>query len=67
MKVHAKAGRKLFQIVSLENILNPIATPLLSKSGMIKSLSKADGYIIVDDNSEGYNKNDTVKVYRFGD
>lgn len=66
--VHSPTGRRMYQLVSirLENETY-IATPLLSKSGMIHALSKASGYIIIDESSEGYLKDTIVNVYRLGD
>lgn len=65
--VSSKSGRKLYQIVSIRYGKEVIVTPLLAKSGMIKSLSRAYGYIIINDNVEGISKGEKVKVYRFGD
>jgi len=67
--VHSVSGRRLYQIVSLSvNEKNQvIATPLFAKSGMIKAISKADGYIVISDLTEGNKKNEVVKVYRFGE
>jgi molybdopterin molybdotransferase len=42
-----------------------IAEPVFGKSGMISSLTKADGYIIIDMNKEGLNKDESVLVYLF--
>lgn len=68
MNVHASQGRKLYQIVSIKQANNQIlVTPLFTKSGMIKLLSKAYGYIVLDDNQEGLDNGTLVKVYRFGD
>jgi molybdopterin molybdotransferase len=66
-KVHSKSGRKLYQIVSVTYGEEVIVTPLFAKSGMIKALSNAYGYIIINDNVEGIIKGEKVKVYRFGD
>lgn len=66
-RIHSKSGRKLYQIVSVSYSDDVIVTPLFAKSGMIKSLSKAYGYIIINDNVEGVLAGETVKVYRFGD
>jgi len=63
--VYAKQGRKLYQIVELNNQFD--VTPLQAKSGMIQLLSKAYGYIVLDDNQEGIMACETVRVYRFGD
>lgn len=42
-----------------------LATPIFKKSGLISTLSEADGYFTVDRNSEGLTKGQTVKVYLF--
>lgn len=42
------------------------AEPVLGKSGMITTMSQADGYVIVDMNREGLKQGDLVTVCRFG-
>ncbi|HIP16956.1 MAG TPA: molybdopterin molybdenumtransferase MoeA, partial [Methanothermococcus okinawensis] len=37
----------------------------ISGSGVISSIKRADGYIIIDENIEGHEKGDYVKVYLF--
>ncbi len=41
------------------------AVPAFSKSGFVSVLSEADGYIVIDRNSEGVKTGETVKVYLF--
>ena len=41
------------------------AQPVFGKSGMITTLTKADGYIIIDLNKEGLNKGEDVLVHLF--
>jgi molybdopterin molybdotransferase len=41
------------------------AEPVFGKSGMISTLTQADGYIIIDMNKEGLQKNETVWVHLF--
>jgi len=41
------------------------AEPVFGKSGMITTLTRADGYIIIDLNKEGLNKGEPVLVYLF--
>ncbi|MBU1020561.1 MAG: molybdopterin molybdotransferase MoeA [Firmicutes bacterium] len=67
--IHSVSGRQLYQIVKLSmNQENKIvATPLFAKSGMIKALQQADGYIIISDLTEGVTAQSIVKVYGFGD
>ncbi|MFW6319064.1 MAG: molybdopterin-binding protein, partial [Bacillota bacterium] len=65
--VSGAQGRKTFQLVTI-NGTSPIqVTPLFAKSGMITSLSKAYGYIIIESGEEGLLKGEVVKVYRLGD
>ena len=40
-----------------------IAQPAFGKSGLISTLSNADGYIVIDKNDEGINKGEAVTVY----
>jgi molybdopterin molybdotransferase len=39
------------------------ACPVFGKSGLITSLTKADGYIVIERNKEGLNKDEAVLVY----
>ena len=41
------------------------AQPVFGKAGMISILTRADGYIIIDINKEGLNKDDIVQVFLF--
>ena len=56
----AAPGRKTFQLVRLDG---EWATPILGKSGLIRTMSEADGYIILDVNDEGINKGEEVEVW----
>ncbi|MCL2191237.1 MAG: molybdopterin molybdotransferase MoeA [Treponema sp.] len=62
-------GRTVFQPVALRpcNDGPPpggyIAEPVFGKAGMITTLAKADGYIVIDLNKEGLEKGDAVQVY----
>lgn len=62
--VHNNSGRMLVQLVKIENNQ---AIPLYYKSAMINVMQSAYGYILIDKNSEGLYKGDTVKIYRLGD
>ena len=42
-----------------------LARPILGKSGLITTLSEADGYILVDMNREGLKKGEPVWVRRY--
>ena len=41
------------------------ARPVLGKSGLISTLTQADGYVVTDRNLEGIKENETVKVRLF--
>ena len=63
--VAASPGRKTYQLVRLlkggdEQLL---AEPVFGKSGLIRTMSEADGYIILDVNDEGANRGQQVQVY----
>ena len=62
--VPGSPGRTVCQSV----ILHPeeggyLAEPIFGKSGMITTLTRADGYILIDMNREGLNKGDPVLVH----
>jgi molybdopterin molybdotransferase len=59
--VASAPGRKTFQMVQLEQ--GGIAKVIRGKSGMISMLSKADGYFVIDENSEGKEAGEQVRVY----
>lgn len=66
VNIPSSPGRKTFQLVNLissgeENI----AQPVLGKSGMIYTMSRADGYIIIYKNQEGLKKGQNVQVFMF--
>lgn len=42
------------------------AEPVYGKSGLITSLSQADGYIVIDKNCEGIRKDEIVKIRQLG-
>lgn len=62
--VHNNTGRTMIQLVAIDNNK---AVPLYYKSAMINVLKDAYGYILIDQNKEGFYKNDIVRVYRLGD
>ncbi|MBQ4649211.1 MAG: molybdopterin molybdotransferase MoeA [Firmicutes bacterium] len=68
----ASPGRKTFQLVELDYDHQddetglPRIIPVLGKSGLIRTLSRADGYIVIDVNDEGINKGEQVKVHLLG-
>lgn len=69
--IAASPGRKTFQLVKFiknlwcqapENSEIPTVFPILGKSGLIRTMSEADGYIVMDVNDEGLNRGELVKV-----
>lgn len=69
--IAASPGRKTFQLVKFirnlwcqasENSEIPTVFPILGKSGLIRTMSEADGYIVMDVNDEGINRGELVKV-----
>ena len=59
--IPATPGRMTIQLVNIDDNFN--VYPIFGKSGIIKNLSKADGYVIIENNNEGIKKNEQVKVY----
>lgn len=63
---HKAKGREEYLPVKLENKDGKlIAKPVFGKSGIITGFSKAWGYIKIDKNEEGLNKDQLVDVYKF--
>jgi molybdopterin molybdotransferase len=62
--VHSSPGSRTYRMVSL-NTKNGVqyADVIYGKSGMITLLSKACGYIVIDENEEGLNRGKEVEVY----
>lgn len=64
----ASPGRKTWQLVTVDFNRRdaetglPCVTPVWGKSGLIRTLSQADGYIEIDVNDEGVNRGQQVKV-----
>jgi molybdopterin molybdotransferase len=42
-----------------------VAAPVLGKSGSISTLSRSDGYFLIDENSQGVTENSVIKVYLY--
>ena len=62
--LHAAPGRKTFQLVNLKAHQDGnVAVPVLAKSGLIYSMSRADGYMVIERNQEGLTQGQWVKVY----
>ena len=57
-------GRTTYQPVTLHPKANGyLAEPVFGKSGMITTLTKADGYIVIDLNKEGLKEGEAVEVF----
>ena len=57
----ASPGRMTFQLVKLDKDFN--VTPIFGRSGLIHTLSEADGYIVLETDQEGIKKGDRIIVY----
>lgn len=63
--VHSSPGKRTYQMVKIGQEGSEItAEPQFGKSGMISLLSRSGGYIVMDENTEGVEKGETVRVYR---
>ncbi|MCL2127596.1 MAG: molybdopterin molybdotransferase MoeA [Treponema sp.] len=61
-------GRTVYQPVSLRfSDGNYLAEPVFGKSGMISTLTNADGYIVIDLNKEGLRAGEEVLVFLWGE
>ena len=58
-------GRTCYQPVALRHCEGGgyLAEPIFGKAGMISTLTKADGYIVIDLNKEGLEKGEAVQVF----
>lgn len=65
--VAAAGGRTTCLLVRLEEEVagGYRAVPIFGKSGMITTLTRADGYVMIDTNQEGLKENQQVKVVLF--
>ena len=66
--IPSSPGRKTMQQVRLiENGEGlPTVMPVNAKSGLIRSLTETDGFVVIDENSEGIRKGETVRVWLNG-
>ncbi len=63
-KITSQIGRIDYVRVMFKNgLVDPVR---VSGSGILSTLVKANGYVIVDKNHEGYEKGEKVDVYLFG-
>lgn len=61
--VAAAPGKTTCQLVKLKEVEGRYeAYPIYGKSGLITTLIKADGYVMIDQNKEGLKKDETVQV-----
>lgn len=66
--INSAAGRRdvvRVQLIKNDELQNFTAAPILGKSGSISSLSKADGYFIIDESSQGAYEGTTIEVTLF--
>ncbi|WP_461204683.1 molybdopterin molybdotransferase MoeA [Clostridium sp. DL1XJH146] len=64
MNYHKAKGREEFLLVNLTSEGNKIhVEPILTKSGIISKMAKADGYVSIEMNKEGLEEGEKVKVY----
>ena len=62
--IASSPGRTTYQPVSLRSCDGGyLADPIFGKSGMITTLTKSDGYIIIDLNKEGLKEGEAVQVF----
>ena len=66
MNIASAPGRSTFQLVALSEKQEGLkATPILGKSGLITTLTKADGYTLIDRNKEGLKEGEMVNIQLF--
>jgi len=63
--IASSPGRTCYQAVALRLCEGGgyLAEPIFGKAGMISTLAKADGYIVIDLNKEGLEKGEPVQVF----
>ncbi len=62
-KIPGRTGFKTFARVKIENTIYHKAIPLAtSRAGILSSVSKADGFVIIPENVEGYSAGEEVDV-----
>ena len=61
---HKAKGREEFLLVNINNVNGKFEIePIFTKSGIISSIGKADGYVIIEMNKEGLKEGEIVEVY----
>ncbi len=61
----APGRRDVVRVKLIKDEKNWIAMPILGKSGSISTLSRSDGYFLIDEDSQGVSENSAIKVYLF--
>ncbi len=61
----APGRRDVIRVKVIKDDKNWIAAPVLGKSGSISTLSRSDGYFLIDEDSQGVTENSVIKVYLF--
>ncbi|SHH84259.1 molybdopterin molybdotransferase MoeA [Clostridium grantii] len=61
---HKAKGREEFLLVNINNVNGKLEIqPILTKSGIISSIAKAQGYVIIEMNKEGLKEGEIIEVY----
>lgn len=64
--INSAAGRRdVVRVKIMQQNDSWIAEPVLGKSGSISTLSRSDGYFLIEENSQGVTENSVIKVYLF--
>jgi molybdopterin molybdotransferase len=64
--INSAAGRRdVVRVKVVRQDESWIAEPILGKSGSISTLSRSDGYFLIEENSQGVTENSVIKVYLF--
>ena len=64
--INSAAGRRdVVRVKLTRKNASWIAEPVLGKSGSISTLSRSDGYFVIEEDSQGITENSVIKVYLF--
>ncbi len=61
----APGRRDVVRVKLIQQDTNWIAEPVLGKSGSISTLSRSDGYFVIDEDSQGAMENSPIKVFLY--
>jgi molybdopterin molybdotransferase len=61
----APGRRDVVRVKIIQEDKTWIAEPILGKSGSISTLSRSDGYFLIDEDSQGVTENSAIKVYLY--